>query len=165
MSRSVLVTGASRGIGAAIAAAFAELGDRVAVHYGRSEDSAAAVLAGLPGEGHLLVQADLADASAVRRAVDEAATGLDGLDVLVNNAGVFLAHPPMSTSYDDWQARWSETLASSGIATFLFPPQPIAPAASPQRGAAMAKDNTIVFYDLTMAHGATTRDCAGEGRP
>ena len=55
------------------------------------------VLAGLPGEGHLLVQADLADPDAVRRTVDEAAAGLGGLDVLVNNAGVFLAHPPLAT--------------------------------------------------------------------
>ena len=111
MTRGVLVTGASRGIGAAVARAFAELGDRVAVHYGGSADAAAEVLAGLPGDGHLLVQADLTDPDAVRRAVDEAVTGLDGLDVLVNNAGVFLAHPPAATSFERWQAAWTQTLA------------------------------------------------------
>ena len=111
MSRGVLVTGASRGIGAAVARAFAEQGDRVAVHYGGSVDAAADVLAGLPGEGHLLVQADLTDPDAVRRAVDEAAAGLDGLDVLVNNAGVFLAHSPATTSFERWQAAWTQTLA------------------------------------------------------
>ena len=67
MSRGVLVTGASRGIGAAVARAFAGQGDRVAVHYGRSRDAAEQVLTGLPGDGHVLVQADLADADAVRR--------------------------------------------------------------------------------------------------
>jgi 3-oxoacyl-[acyl-carrier protein] reductase len=122
VSRGVLVTGASRGIGAAVAAAFAGLGDRVAVHYGRSEEAAADVLAGLPGEGHLTVQGDLADAEAVRRVVDEAAAGLEGLDVLVNNAGVFLSHPPLTTSYDDWQARWAQTLATNltGAANATF---------------------------------------------
>lgn len=120
--RGVLVTGASRGIGAAVATAFAETGDRVAVHFGRSRDAAEKVLAGLPGDGHLLVQADLTDAGDVRRMVDAAAEGLDGLDVLVNNAGVFLAHPPLSTSYDQWQTAWAETIATNltGAANATF---------------------------------------------
>ncbi len=90
--RAVLVTGASRGIGAAVAAAFAHAGDRVAVHYGSSQRAAEQVVADLEGDGHVLVGADLEDADAVRRGVDEAAERLGGLDVLVNNAGVFLAH-------------------------------------------------------------------------
>jgi NAD(P)-dependent dehydrogenase (short-subunit alcohol dehydrogenase family) len=118
----VLVTGASRGIGAAVALAFAEQGDRVAVHYGRADEAAETVRAGLPGEGHVLVQADLTDPDAVRRMVDEAAEGLDGLDVLVNNAGVFLAHPPLSTSYAEWQRAWAQTLATNlgGAANATF---------------------------------------------
>ncbi|HEU0103881.1 MAG TPA: SDR family oxidoreductase [Mycobacteriales bacterium] len=106
----VLVTGASRGIGAAVAHAFAAGGDRVAVHWGSSREAAERVLRALPGTGHALVQADLADAGQVRLAVDDAAGQLGGLDVLVNNAGVFLAHPPLTTSYDDWQAAWTRTL-------------------------------------------------------
>jgi len=82
----VLVTGGSRGIGAAIARAFAAQGDRVAVHYGSSADLAEQVVASLPGEGHATVQADMGDAEAVRRAVDSAAEQLGRLDVLVNNA-------------------------------------------------------------------------------
>ena len=85
--RAVLVTGASRGIGEAVARRFAEQGDRVAVHYGRARDRALDVVADLPGEAHLAVGADLADADAVRRMVDEAAAALGGIDVLVNNAG------------------------------------------------------------------------------
>jgi NAD(P)-dependent dehydrogenase (short-subunit alcohol dehydrogenase family) len=106
----VLVTGASRGIGAAIAQAFAAAGDRVAVHFSSSPDRAEAVRAGLPGEGHAVVRADLADAGAVRSMVDEAAERLDGLDVVVNNAGVFLPHP-IDGDYEDWQRAWAETLA------------------------------------------------------
>ncbi len=107
----MLVTGGSRGIGRAIARAFASGGDRVAVHFGTSRERAEAVLAELPGSGHVLVQADLADADAVGAMVDGAASALGGLDVLVNNAGVFVPSPPLSSSYEEWQRVWSQTLA------------------------------------------------------
>jgi 3-oxoacyl-[acyl-carrier protein] reductase len=108
--RAVLVTGASRGIGAAIARAFAGLGDRVAVHHRDSAGLAAGIAAGLPGGGHTVVQADLADPEAVRRAVDEAAAALGGLDVLVNNAGTYIKHQIAEVSYEQWQAAWREVL-------------------------------------------------------
>ena len=101
--RSVLITGASRGIGAAIAHAFAEQGDHVAVHYGGSQQAAEAVLASLPGEGHTLAQADLRDPGSIRAMVDDVAAHLGGIDILVNNAGVFHAHPIESVDYDEWQ--------------------------------------------------------------
>ncbi len=106
----MLVTGASRGIGAAVAAAFARSGDRVAVHYGTREEQALEVLASLPGDGHLVVGADLLDANAVRRAVDEVAEAFGGIDVLVNNAGIFEPHPITDTSYFEWQESWRRTL-------------------------------------------------------
>jgi 3-oxoacyl-[acyl-carrier protein] reductase len=129
-SRAVLVTGGSRGIGRAIALAFAEQGDRVAVHWGASRDRAEQVLAELPGSGHVLVQADLGDPQAVGAMVDAAAEALGGLDVLVNNAGVFRAHPPLSTSYAEWQAAWAETLSVNLVgaanATFRAVPHLVA---------------------------------------
>jgi 3-oxoacyl-[acyl-carrier protein] reductase len=109
--RAVLITGASRGIGRATALAFAAQGDHVAVHHRDSAILAHAVLAELPGEGHMVVQADLTDADQARRMVDKAAVGLDGLDVLVNNAGIFVTHPIAEVSYEDWQAAWQRTLA------------------------------------------------------
>ena len=109
--RAVLVTGASRGIGRAVAQAFAELGDRVAVHHRGSPGLAGEVLAGLPGSGHVVVQADLADAGAVRQMVDQAHAGLGGLDVLVNNAGIYVPHPVTEVSYEQWQDAWREILA------------------------------------------------------
>jgi NAD(P)-dependent dehydrogenase (short-subunit alcohol dehydrogenase family) len=128
--RGVLVTGGSRGIGRAIARAFAEGGDRVAVHWGRSRDRAERVLTELPGTGHVLVQADIADPVEVGTMVDRAAEGLGGLDVLVNNAGVFTAHPPLATSYEEWQAAWAQTLAVNLVgaanATFRAVPHLIA---------------------------------------
>src|SRR5215217_6537686 len=111
MNRSVLVTGASRGIGAAAARAFAEAGDRVAVHYSASPDAAEQVLKGLPGSGHLMVQADLADPAAIEAMVDDAARALGGIDVLVNNAGVYHPHSIREASYAEWQQAWADTLA------------------------------------------------------
>ncbi|MEU6413339.1 SDR family oxidoreductase [Microbispora sp. NPDC046933] len=109
--RAVLVTGASRGIGRAIAAAFAAAGDRVAIHHRGSPELAGRLRAELPGEGHTVVQADVADPADARRMVEEAVAALGGIDVLVNNAGVFLHHPITETSYEEWQAVWRETLA------------------------------------------------------
>ena len=110
MSRAVLVTGGSRGIGAAIARAFAERGDRVAVHYREGAAAAEEVRDSLPGGGHVTVRADLADPDAVRAMVDAAAGHLGGLDVLVNNAGIYVDHPVLGTSYEEWQAAWQATL-------------------------------------------------------
>jgi 3-oxoacyl-[acyl-carrier protein] reductase len=111
MSRAVLVTGASRGIGAAVAREFAAVGDRVGVHYGVSRERAEEVAASLAGEGHVVVGADLADPEAVRAMVDRAAEALGGVDVLVNNAGVFMHHPIDDTTYEEWQRAWTDTLA------------------------------------------------------
>ena len=110
MSRAVLVTGGSRGIGAAIARAFAERGDRVAVHCRDAVAAAEVVRDSLNGDEHVVVRADLAVPAEVRAMVDAAAAGLGGLDVLVNNAGIYLDHPVLGTSYEEWQAAWQATL-------------------------------------------------------
>jgi 3-oxoacyl-[acyl-carrier protein] reductase len=109
--RAVLVTGASRGIGRVVAQAFAEQGDRVAVHHRDSAALAQKVLSGLPGDGHTVVRADLADAAAVRQMVDQAAADLGGLDVLVNNAGIYVWHPITEVSYEQWQDAWRDTMS------------------------------------------------------
>ena len=67
-------------------------------------------MAGLPGSGHVAVQADLADPRAVRQMVDQSSEALGGLDVLVNNAGVFTPHRITEVSYEEWQAAWHATL-------------------------------------------------------
>jgi len=108
--RAVLITGASRGIGRAIAEEFAAAGDRVAVHHRDSAELAGDLLSTLPGGGHVVVQADITDPDAVRAMVDRAADLLGGLDVLVNNAGVFTAHPITVVSYEQWQDQWRQTL-------------------------------------------------------
>jgi 3-oxoacyl-[acyl-carrier protein] reductase len=111
-NRKILVTGSSRGIGRAIAQAFARGGETVAIHHRDSPDLAADVLASLPGEGHVVVQADIADPDAVRHLVDTAAEQLGGLDVLVNNAASYgrVAYPVAEISYAAWQQAWHDTI-------------------------------------------------------
>ena len=104
------MTGGSRGIGAAIARAFAERGDRVAVHCRDAVAAAEVVRDSLKSGEHVVVRADLAVPAEVRAMVDAAAAGLGGLDVLVNNAGIYLEHPVLGTSYEEWQAAWQATL-------------------------------------------------------
>ncbi len=93
-----------------MARAFARNGDRVAIHHRDSAELAGRLRADLPGSGHVVVAGDLTDPEATRLMVDAAATALGGLDVLVNNAGVFLAHPIMESSYQEWQDAWRRTL-------------------------------------------------------
>lgn len=106
----MLVTGSSRGIGKAIAAAFAAQGDRVAVHHRASAALAAQVRDALPGTGHTVVQADLGDPDAIKSMVDQAHQQLGGLDVLVNNAAVYIEHAITEVSYEQWQQAWEQTL-------------------------------------------------------
>lgn len=108
--RRVLVTGASRGIGRAVALAFAEHGDRVAVHYATRREDAEETLARLPGTGHVLVAGDLSAPQEAQRIVEDTAAGLGGIDVLVNNAAVAPSagtrHSVADVSYADWQRIW-----------------------------------------------------------
>jgi 3-oxoacyl-[acyl-carrier protein] reductase len=111
--KAALVTGSSRGIGAAVARRFADLGARVAVHFVNDRAAAEATAAGLAGDGHVVVQADVADPAAVREMVDRVIFGLGGIDVLVNNAGTYIAHPLAHTTYAAWQDAWRRIIATN----------------------------------------------------
>lgn len=90
--KRALVTGGSRGIGAAIALALAERGADVAITYAGSADRAAEVVRTIQDRGRkaVAIQADAQDPAAIRRSVSEAVDALGGLDILVNNAAVAL---------------------------------------------------------------------------
>jgi 3-oxoacyl-[acyl-carrier protein] reductase len=87
--KTALVTGASRGIGAAIAKRLAADGAKVAITYARGADSADSVIKAIESAGGkaIAIQADATDPKAVRAAIDKAVSSLGKLDILVNNAG------------------------------------------------------------------------------
>ncbi|NIP42435.1 MAG: SDR family oxidoreductase [candidate division Zixibacteria bacterium] len=114
-NRVALVTGASRGIGKAIAKGFAEKDYRVIVHYNMNKAEAEKTLSELPGGSHLLVRADMADSESVQAMVDEAKENMGRIDALVNNAGVFIEHPPADTGFEDWRKAWKETIYTNLI--------------------------------------------------
>ena len=106
----ILVTGASGGIGSAICRILAARGVTVTLHYQSDRAAAEQARRTLPGEGHRILQADLSDPAAIER-LWSAAGAAGRIDAVVNNAGIFPNHPPLSTEYADWTAAWQRTLA------------------------------------------------------
>lgn len=109
--KAVLVTGASRGIGRACAEAFAARGWRVGIHYHSNREAADNLAAALPGGPHPRFRADLGDGDDCSALAEAAWNELDGLDALVNNAGVYTEHPPLSGDEAAWDEAWARTLA------------------------------------------------------
>jgi 3-oxoacyl-[acyl-carrier protein] reductase len=115
--RVALVTGGSRGIGAAIAAALAKAGAAVAVNYRERANAASAVCGHITRTGGkaIAVQADVSVADAVRRMVAEIEDRLGGIDILVNNAAI--AHPRKFEEITE--AEWDEVLTVNLKSVFL----------------------------------------------
>ncbi len=101
--KAVLITGASSGIGAAVAKGFADLGASVAVHYGSNKEGAEAVVADITAKGGkaVLVQADLTDPTTAKSMVEEVAQKLGKLDILINNAGSLCGRKPFMEIDDE----------------------------------------------------------------
>ncbi|HEX6957522.1 MAG TPA: SDR family oxidoreductase [Ferrovibrio sp.] len=101
--KTALVTGGSRGIGAAIVAALAAAGADIAFTYTASADKAAAIVRQIEAQGRraLAIKADSADPGDIAKAVRTAADALGRIDILVNNAGIAFGGAPESHSLEE----------------------------------------------------------------
>ena len=109
-NKTILITGGSRGIGKAIAIAFAQAGGNIVINFKSNQEAAHATLNELDGGPHLAIQANVQKPGEVKSMIDEVVEHYSRIDIVVNNAGVFFPHPIAKISYSDWQQSWKETL-------------------------------------------------------
>jgi NAD(P)-dependent dehydrogenase (short-subunit alcohol dehydrogenase family) len=122
-NKTVLVTGGSRGIGRACAQLFAEQNANVIITYRSNHSEADKTLSLLKASGnHHSYQLNIADASSVQQFFQAIEKDNISLDVLVNNAGVFIEHKIAEVSYEAWQQAWHETINTNliGVSNLCF---------------------------------------------
>lgn len=115
--KRVVVTGASRGIGAGVARYLAAAGARIAVTYGSSKDQGEAVLKNLEGEGHILVPLNVTDSASVETCFKTVLENFEGLDGLVNNAGITRDQLIMRMKDEDFDAVINTNLRGAFLCT------------------------------------------------
>ena len=113
----VLITGSSRGIGRAIAIAFAREGVKVVVNYKKEKMAAEAVVAEVKslGTDAIAIQADVSSENEVRKMMEEVVKKFGAIDILVNNAGIVFDIPILEKTVEQWE----RTLRVNLIGTFL----------------------------------------------
>lgn len=118
----VLITGASRGIGRAVAYAFAQEGARIAIHYHSQQAAAEDTRRLLDGSGHRLFRADVSQPAETERLITSVVSEMGALNVLVNNAGVFFEHSLPEITSTEWQQAWETTLRTNlfGPANLMY---------------------------------------------
>ncbi|WP_245492021.1 SDR family NAD(P)-dependent oxidoreductase, partial [Mesorhizobium sp. M7A.F.Ca.AU.001.01.1.1] len=151
--KAALVTGGSRGIGAAIARRLAADGASVALTYVHGEEQARAVVAEIEAKGGraIAIKADNRDAVALDKAVDDAVTAFGRLDILVNSAGIWRAAPIDTLSLADFD----ETMEVNLRAPFI---------ASKAAAAHMGEGGSIISIGSNLAERAVGRVHVGVGR-
>ena len=108
-TQRILVTGASRGIGLAIAKLLLEEGATVGLHYNSTRDSVDALARDFNSSKAIPIKADLSISQDVETLFEQARSMLNGLDSIIINAGIFKPHP-IDSSLSDWLEVWNETL-------------------------------------------------------
>lgn len=116
---NALVTGASGGIGAAIVRALANRGVSIVLHYRSDRQGAETTRRSLTGDGHRIIQADFTDSASIERLWQDGGANRR-IDIVVNNAGIFPSHPPLTTTYAEWAAVWQRTLITNLVGPALL---------------------------------------------
>jgi 3-oxoacyl-[acyl-carrier protein] reductase len=121
-NKIVLITGSSRGIGAATAVMFAESGATVINQYVKDVYKARLNFNKLPGTCHMLLQADLSVPEDVKRMFDKVIRQKGKIDILVNNAGIYEETRWWELDYEEWQQHWKKTIDTNltGMANLSF---------------------------------------------
>ena len=122
-NKNVLITGDSRGIGRACARLFSELNANVIITYKSNKEEAERTLKLLNSVNkHSAYCLDISKPQEVERFFKEVLNDYQTLDVLVNNAGVFLEHKITVVSFEEWQQTWSETINTNltGVSNLCY---------------------------------------------
>lgn len=121
-NKVVLITGGSRGIGQSAALKFSSEGAQVIINYRSDTEAANHTLSILEGQNHMLVQADIADEKSVQEMVTKVISKYGKIDVLVNNAGIFVDHKLEDTDFDSWMDIWKRTMNTNltGLASLSY---------------------------------------------
>ncbi|MBE7054800.1 MAG: SDR family oxidoreductase [Ruminococcaceae bacterium] len=115
MSKTVFITGSSRGIGAAIAKLFYRNGYNVAINYNRSEEEASALSKLLAGS--LLLKGDVSKEDDVKEMIAKTVSHFGSIDVLVNNAGISVVNLLTDTTLEEWERLFSINVTGTFLAS------------------------------------------------
>lgn len=121
--KTVVITGGSRGIGKACAQVFSEAGATVLITYKTGKVAAETVIGELTTGGrHAAYALDIGNAAMIEQVFEKMVQQTNRIDIVINNAGVFMEHKILETSYQQWQGAWQETLATnlSGVSNLCF---------------------------------------------
>lgn len=122
-NKNVLITGGSRGIGKACAQLFSDLNANVIITYKSNQEEAEKTVSALnPKQNNSFFQLDIADPAAVESFFKDFKSKYERLDVLVNNAGIYVEHKISKVSYQEWQQAWKETLDTNltGVSNLCY---------------------------------------------
>jgi len=118
----VLITGASGGIGSVMARYFAKEGATIIAHYNSNKEKAERLVSKIEGCDHKTVGGDLSNPYDVENIVNFSMNNFNKIDVLINNAGLFVEHPIEKIKFEEWQKSWDKVLKTNlvGAANLSF---------------------------------------------
>ena len=108
-NKTVLITGATGGIGKALCNAFAAANAHIILHYNSNKEEAEDIKNNLPGTQHRVIQGDLSDSKNIERMFND----IDSLDIVINNAAIVETHEIDFLSFEKWEKMWDKTIKTN----------------------------------------------------